>query len=566
MPPTAILVKPFCPLSHSSHLHQHIVKPMGNHINCQPYLTPDDFVVETPQKKSVGTQAPRGWSTDSSVQGDRGEARIFSLPANPSASSTSKQHPRCGEEREREPCRQFLLCDKRQTGVQEEPACSPSSYPMGRTCAPRAVSDTLLFNNCAVVQTHEVEGTLLGKEPAYPCSSPSSDLREGKSDSCGNEMVHGLEQLSRVDAFRHGEASNLSASQNRMDYEVASNVTDPDKHVDTAPSSQVPHVDSYQSDMNLDADSAEPDYMNEHSLVNHSTIEEPKAPLHLRSLPPSCATNSIELVPRPLAQGTSSSMAVTRAHHEGDWTGWVQGIQGMLDSAHGHTTPKMPFRNSCGGRSEPQHNFLEYSAIDAKLKAREWQWQLKMETKTLEREIKKIQVDETKLKKKIATEAKKGNTEHIQQLARSIVRSRQAVARLEKAKASMNDITLQLTTAIASISMKSAMRVSLDAMRDMNGSGHAREIETTMEQMRREMAYSSEVDNCVEEAFHEEEAEEEAAIEVQRVLEELELDQLGLLASSGASSHIEPLSLAGSSAAQPATSALHGTYARQGGS
>lgn len=187
------------------------------------------------------------------------------------------------------------------------------------------------------------------------------------------------------------------------------------------------------------------------------------------------------------------------------------------------------------------------SAIDAKLKAKEWQWQLKTEVKHLDREIKKIQADEARLQREIQDQAQKGNVQAVQLLARSVLKSRKAVARLEKTKASMHAVNLQLTTSIASMSTSASLRLSADVMKKMNAIAKMPEVGATMEDMRREMARCADAEDSIEEALREEGEEEEAAIEVQRVLEEMALDQMGPLAM--------PAALASSAvpaAAQPA--------------
>jgi charged multivesicular body protein 3 len=217
-----------------------------------------------------------------------------------------------------------------------------------------------------------------------------------------------------------------------------------------------------------------------------------------------------------------------------------------------------------------QDKFPEYSAADAKLKAREWQFQLKLEMKGLDREIKKVQLEEGKLKKAMTLQAQKGNMGSVEPLARSIVRSRQAVARLRKARAAMTDIDLHLTSAIASMSMKHAMRVSADAMRDMSKVAPVSEMGPAMQEMQRELAYSAEVEDAVEEALHDDDDEAEATTEVQKVLEELELERLGLLTTTRASP-IGEAALAntamGAGSSLPLLAGQRGTaVARQGGS
>eukprot|EP00928_Gymnodinium_smaydae_P012671 TRINITY_DN14602_c0_g3_i1.p2 TRINITY_DN14602_c0_g3~~TRINITY_DN14602_c0_g3_i1.p2 ORF type:complete len:189 (+),score=53.86 TRINITY_DN14602_c0_g3_i1:135-701(+) len=170
------------------------------------------------------------------------------------------------------------------------------------------------------------------------------------------------------------------------------------------------------------------------------------------------------------------------------------------------------------------------SALDAKIKAKEWQYKLKTEVKHLDREIKKIEVEEGRLRKEISAQAQKGNVDAVQMLARSIVRSRKAVARLEKTKTSMHAVNLNLSTSIATMSTSSALRISADSMRKMNEIARLPELNDSMEAMRREMARCAEADEFVEEAFKDEGEEVEAASEVQKVLEEMALAAMGPLA------------------------------------
>lgn len=170
------------------------------------------------------------------------------------------------------------------------------------------------------------------------------------------------------------------------------------------------------------------------------------------------------------------------------------------------------------------------SAADAKMKAKEWQWKLKMEVKHLEKEIKKIEADENKIRKEIQAQAQKGNVPSVQLLAKSIVKSRKAVQRLERTKASMYAVVLQLTTSIATMSTTQSLRISADCMKKMNSLSRIPELGGTMEAMRKEMARCAEAEDGIEELFHDEDEAVEAATEVQRVLEEMALDMMGPLA------------------------------------
>jgi len=181
---------------------------------------------------------------------------------------------------------------------------------------------------------------------------------------------------------------------------------------------------------------------------------------------------------------------------------------------------------------------------EAKLQAKEWQWQLKTEVKGLDREIKKIQAEETKMRKEIEACAAQGNVQSVQLLARQLVRSRKAVRRLERTKVSMHAVNLQLTTSIATMSTTSALRISADAMKNMNKIANVAEVGNTIGTMRQEMAKFAEAEDGIEAMMLDSDEENDAAVEVQKVLEEMALDQMGPLAQ---------LPVAAPSAAQPPT-------------
>lgn len=204
------------------------------------------------------------------------------------------------------------------------------------------------------------------------------------------------------------------------------------------------------------------------------------------------------------------------------------------------------------------------SAFEAKLKIKEWQMQLRLESKQMDREIRRVKAEEARMQKTMRTEADKGNTHGVQQLARSVVRSRRAVLQLEKAKVQLNDMNLQLTSCSATLSVQSAVRLSVDAMR---GGGGIQDLGPAVEQFQQENARRIGVDELLEEALRSDEDDEAAAAETQRVLEELELDKLRLLASTGAPRLASAASASGSAASvasaagggrQPLTTARHG--------
>merc|ERR1719198_2449164 len=174
------------------------------------------------------------------------------------------------------------------------------------------------------------------------------------------------------------------------------------------------------------------------------------------------------------------------------------------------------------------------SALNAKIKAKEWQWQLRTEAKLLEKEIQRIQKEENKLQKEIKAQAERGNVQSVQLLARQIVRSRKSVTRLEHTKANMHAVSLQLSTSIATMTTTNSLRVSADVMKKMNRIAGSSGASDTMGDLRREMARVAEQEEMVEEALHDSDDEREAATEVQKLLEEMALAKMGPLASSSA--------------------------------
>eukprot|EP00435_Cladocopium_sp_Y103_P000133 s4695_g1.t1 len=163
------------------------------------------------------------------------------------------------------------------------------------------------------------------------------------------------------------------------------------------------------------------------------------------------------------------------------------------------------------------------SAFETKLKAKEWQWELGREAKHLDKEIAKIQKDEAKLQDQIRQQAQKGNVEAVQLLARSVVKTRNAVQRLEKTKASMEAVKLQLTTHMASISTSQSIRLSSDIMKKMNAIARIPEVSEVMKGMREQMAMCADAEDSIEDALRDDGEEREAAFEVQKVLEDLKL-------------------------------------------
>lgn len=196
--------------------------------------------------------------------------------------------------------------------------------------------------------------------------------------------------------------------------------------------------------------------------------------------------------------------------------------------------------------------------INAKMQAKEWQWEIKSEVKNMDKEIKKIQQQELKIQKEVKAQAEKNNVSTVQTLTRQIIRSRHAVKRLEKTKANLFSVDMQLTTAIATMSTTSSLQVSADLLAKMNKIANTEGVGASMEKMRSEMAKMGEAEGAVEDALRDSDEEDETATEMQKVLEEMALDvaQFGPLSRPAADVQIPQAPEAAQAAPPPKKEAV----------
>lgn len=156
--------------------------------------------------------------------------------------------------------------------------------------------------------------------------------------------------------------------------------------------------------------------------------------------------------------------------------------------------------------------------------AREWQRQLRTETRRLDRNIERVRDEENKLKLEIKAMAKKGEPRSVQMLAKQVIRSHKSIQRLEQTKCSMNAVNLHLASAIATMSTATALKASAEVMKDLNSLIRVPELQNTMQSMRQEMMRAEITDEILEEGFEESDDETEIDAEVSKVYEDLALD------------------------------------------
>lgn len=172
-------------------------------------------------------------------------------------------------------------------------------------------------------------------------------------------------------------------------------------------------------------------------------------------------------------------------------------------------------------------------AQKAKQVAAEGKRELRTEGRQVDKELRKIQQEEAKLKQQIEAQAKQGNTACVQTLTKQLVQSRKAAGRLQKVQGTLSTTSTQLTCAAAGASVAASMQTSAKVMKDIGGIVDVQEVQQSMDSMRREMARAEMAEELVDEGFAAFDDEDEVDAEMNRVLEELEVDTQLLMAEPG---------------------------------
>lgn len=112
-------------------------------------------------------------------------------------------------------------------------------------------------------------------------------------------------------------------------------------------------------------------------------------------------------------------------------------------------------------------------------------------------------------------------------LAKELVNSRKAVARINGGKAQLNSIQLTLNHQLASVRVAGALEKSTEILTLMNNLTRFTEMSATMQELSREMMKAGLIEEMIEETvdevtgIDEDEMEEQVAAEVDKVLFEL---------------------------------------------
>ncbi|XP_014677763.1 PREDICTED: charged multivesicular body protein 3-like [Priapulus caudatus] len=168
---------------------------------------------------------------------------------------------------------------------------------------------------------------------------------------------------------------------------------------------------------------------------------------------------------------------------------------------------------------------------DPKEQVDEWTRNLRKEGRQLDRQIRGIQREEQKAKRSLKEAAKKGDKDVCVILAKELVRSRKAVNRIYASKAQINSVVMSMKSQLAIIKISGTIEKSTEVMNSMQALVKLPEINATMQAMSKEMMKAGIIEEMLEDTMEslddQEELEEEAQEEVDKILFELTAGALG---------------------------------------
>jgi len=176
-------------------------------------------------------------------------------------------------------------------------------------------------------------------------------------------------------------------------------------------------------------------------------------------------------------------------------------------------------------------------AESAKTMVREWNRKIKGEQRAIERQIGRIDMEERKVQTEIKKLAAKGQLSSAKILAQEVVRTRKTKERMIMTKVRLSGVSMELEAQVATMKMASCISTSNEVMQKMSELINVREVQQTMQTMAKEMARAGLIqetlDDAMDAALGEEDEEQAADEEVNKVLEELAIDIDAQIAKPG---------------------------------
>ncbi|XP_062863421.1 charged multivesicular body protein 3 [Trichomycterus rosablanca] len=160
----------------------------------------------------------------------------------------------------------------------------------------------------------------------------------------------------------------------------------------------------------------------------------------------------------------------------------------------------------------------------------EWSLKIRKEMRVMDRQIRDIQREEEKVKRSIKDAAKKGQKDVCIILAKEMIQSKKAVNKLYASKAQMNSVLLSMKNQLSVLRIAGALQKSTEVMKAMQSLVKVPEIQATMRELSKEMMKAGIIEEMLEDTFEgmeDEEMEEAAEAEVDKILFEITAGALG---------------------------------------
>ncbi|KAK1175184.1 charged multivesicular body protein 3-like isoform X3 [Acipenser oxyrinchus oxyrinchus] len=161
----------------------------------------------------------------------------------------------------------------------------------------------------------------------------------------------------------------------------------------------------------------------------------------------------------------------------------------------------------------------------------EWSSKMRKEMRVIDRQIRDIQREEEKVKRSVKDAAKKGQRDVCVILAKEVVQSRRAVNKLYASKAQMNSVQLSMKNQLSVLRVAGTLQKSTEVMKVMHNLVKIPEIQATMRELSKEMTKAGIIEEMLEDTFEgmedQDEMEEEAEMEVDKILFEITAGALG---------------------------------------
>ncbi|CAG5123209.1 unnamed protein product [Candidula unifasciata] len=160
----------------------------------------------------------------------------------------------------------------------------------------------------------------------------------------------------------------------------------------------------------------------------------------------------------------------------------------------------------------------------------EWTHKIRKESNNIERQIRGIQREEEKTKRMIKDSAKRGERDSCRILAKEIVKADKQINKLYSSIAHLSSIQMSMKHQLATLRVAGALAKSTEVMQSMQQLVKVPEIHATMREMSKEMMKAGIIEEMMDDAMEtldDDDLEEEADEEVDRVLYELTAGELG---------------------------------------